>query len=69
MNDPKWERYDRIVLRVWPQMGLRHSNERMNTVALVADILEGHGRYTVSQELREKVEMAARDEKEQEQKP
>jgi len=49
-------------------MGLRHSNERMNTVALVADILEGHGRYTVSQELREKVEMAARDERESEAK-
>lgn len=49
-------------------MGLRHSNERLNTVALVADILEGHGRYTVSQELREKVEMAARDERESEAK-
>ena len=67
--DPKWLFYDRVVLRAWPQMGLKHSNERLNTAALVADILEGHGRYTVGPELRERVEQAARDEKESEQKP
>ena len=67
--DPKWAFYDRVVLRLWPQLGLKTAGERMNTAALVAYILEKKGRFTYSADLQEKVEMAAKDQREAEAKP
>ena len=69
MSDPKWFFYDRVVMRAWPDMARKSVHERLNTCALVADILEGHGRFVVSETLAERVRLAAEDVKAEEAKP
>jgi hypothetical protein len=69
VSDPKWLFFDRVVLRRWPEMSVKSAHERLNTCALVADVLEGHGRFTMSDELRESIRLAAADVKAEEGKP
>ncbi len=57
------EFYDRVVCRIWPEMKRGTSMERINTCALVRDVIEGKTRFTISDDLREKILMAAKGEK------
>ena len=68
MIDPKWEFFDNVALRAFPNLSRSHRSDRLNTAALVADILEDKGRFTCSPELMERVRLAARDVEEEEKK-
>ena len=52
---------DKIVCRRWPEQARKSAHERLNACALVKDVLEGHGRFTVSEGLAEEIRQAARD--------
>ena len=69
MIDPKWEFFDKVALRAFPNLSHSHRTDRLNTAALVADILEDKGRFTCSDTLKERIRLAAKDVGEEEAKP
>ena len=58
MTDITLDFCDRVVHRVWPHLD---QYARINTCALVMDVLEGHTRFVVSDELAEKIRAAAKE--------
>jgi hypothetical protein len=66
MIDSKWTFYDKVALRAFPSLSHSTRSSQLNTAALVADILEGNGKFVCSDALAERVRLTADDVKAEE---